>query len=63
MTQTRTGLWSSWAESLPDPTPVLPILPDPHSSFSGQWYDLQGRPVDVPHRRGIYVVNGKKVMK
>ena len=63
MTQTRTGLWSSWAESLPDPTPVLPILPDLHSSFSGQWYDLQGRPVDVPHRRGIYIVNGKKVMK
>ena len=28
-----------------------------------RYFDLQGRPVDVPHRRGIYVVNGKKVMK
>ncbi|MGM9675853.1 MAG: M6 family metalloprotease domain-containing protein [Bacteroidaceae bacterium] len=63
MTQVRTGLWSLWKESLPDPTPVLPVFPDAQPSFSGRWYDLQGRPIDVPRRRGIYIVDGKKVVK
>ena len=27
------------------------------------WYDLGGRSIAAPARRGIYIVNGKKIIK
>ena len=32
-------------------------------SVKGQYYDLQGRPVTTPQRKGIYILNGKKVIR
>lgn len=61
MTSLRTGLWSNWAESLPDPTPVLPILSGAQPSFFNQWHNLQGQKVEHP-QRGIYIRDGKKVL-
>ena len=36
--------------------------PDADQAPAHNVYDLQGRPVDRPQRRGIYVVDGRKVM-
>ena len=33
------------------------------SEGEGVWYDLQGRKVEKPNRKGIYIHNGKKVIK
>ena len=32
-------------------------------SVNGQYYDLLGRPVTTPQRKGIYILNGKKVIR
>ena len=32
-------------------------------SVNGQCYDLLGRPVTTPQRKGIYILNGKKVIR
>ena len=32
-------------------------------SVNSKYYDLQGRPVSTPQRRGIYILNGKKVIR
>jgi arabinan endo-1,5-alpha-L-arabinosidase len=32
-------------------------------SVNGKYYDLQGRPVSTPQRKGIYILNGKKVIR
>ena len=41
----------------------LPLIPsEGEDTPSGEWYDLQGRRVENPTQRGIYIRNGKKVM-
>ena len=39
------------------------LMPEPSSEVDGNenWYDLAGRKT-VPVRKGIYIVNGKKVL-
>ena len=32
-------------------------------SVNGKYYDLLGRPVSTPQRKGIYILNGKKVIR
>ena len=32
-------------------------------SVNSKYYDLQGRPVSTPQRKGIYILNGKKVIR
>jgi len=44
---------------------TVQTTPDPSYLRRGdEWYDLQGRRINgQPTRKGIYVVNGKKVMR
>ena len=32
------------------------------SMLNGQWYDLQGRRMNYPTRKGVYIHNGKKTV-
>ena len=34
-----------------------------HNSAGAQWYDLQGRRIEKPTRKGLYIRNGKVVIK
>lgn len=41
----------------------LPLIPSQgEDNPDGEWYDLQGRRVENPTQRGIYIRDGKKVM-
>jgi hypothetical protein len=53
--------WKPYAGS--DPSGIKEIEKVHCSMFNGQWFDLQGRKVTAPTRKGIYIQNGKKVMK
>ena len=53
--------WKPYAGS--DPSAIKEIEKVQCSMFNGQWFDLQGRKVTAPTRKGIYIQNGKKVMK
>jgi len=63
-----TGLASSgvtaWAyRSGDDPTGIMAIESDPASVINDTpWYDLQGRSVSTPTRKGVYIRDGKKVV-
>ena len=39
----------------------LTPIPSPTGEGSGAWYDMQGRRIDKPARKGVYIRNGKKV--
>lgn len=61
--------YSSWSDEIKVDFPNLPVV-DPDAILSvedqkpitGHCYDLQGRPVAKPDKRGIYVRDGKKVV-
>lgn len=62
-----TGLAKSgvtmWAyRSADDPTGISDVtLSEQLETGHQQWYDLQGRSISAPARRGIYLHNGKKI--
>ena len=29
---------------------------------TGEWYDMQGRRIEKPHKKGLYIRDGKKVV-
>jgi len=37
-------------------------IPSPTGEGSGAWYDMQGRRIDKPARKGVYIRNGKKIV-
>ena len=45
-----------------DETSVKPVLRLVDSDGTSQYYDLQGRRIDTPRRKGIYVNNDRKVV-
>ena len=40
----------------------LTPIPSPTGEGSGAWYDMQGRRIDKPARKGVYIRNGKKIV-
>ena len=60
------GNKSGWSEAvsvtLPEYDPVGVSSVNSVNSTSGRFFDLQGRRVSSTARRGIYVVDGKKVV-
>lgn len=62
---TDDGRFSQWSDimTFSNESAVGGISSDANISPDDAVYDLQGRPVAMPLRRGIYIVNGKKVMK
>ena len=40
----------------------LTPVPSPTGEGSGAWYDMQGRRIDKPARKGVYIHNGKAVV-
>ena len=62
---TDDGRFSQWSDimTFSNESAVGGISSDANISPDDAVYDLQGRLVGMPLRRGIYIVNGKKVMK
>ena len=62
---TDDGRLSQWSDimTFSNESAVRGISSDANFSSDEAVYDLQGRPVVMPLRSGIYIVNGKKVMK
>ena len=62
---TDDGRFSQWSDimTFSNESAVRGISSDASISPDDAVYDLQGRHVGMPLRRGIYIVNGKKVMK
>ncbi len=57
----RIGRWSEMFEVAPSETSIL--LPQDKPSALDSWFDLNGRRISEPTRPGVYIYNGKKVMK
>ena len=45
-----------------DPSAIREIENVQWSMFNDQWFDLQGRKVNAPTRKGLYIQNGNKVI-
>ena len=39
------------------------MVNDPYSIFDDAWYDLRGHRITTPNKKGIYIHNGKKVIR
>ena len=39
------------------------MVNDPYSIFDNAWYDLRGHRITTPNKKGIYIHNGKKVIR
>ena len=52
---------SFWSEVVTVPARGAGVDFIPSVPVTGQWYDLQGRPVAAPSQRGIYIRDGRKV--
>ena len=60
------GNFSDWSEEksiLLDPTAIEDVPAEVTSSSESGWYDLQGRQVALPVRRGLYIHEGRKVVR
>ena len=58
----RYGKWSEKIESAPEGS-AIPLLPQDKPLLMNRWFDLNGRSISEPSRPGIYIYNGKKVVK
>ncbi len=58
----RIGRWSEMFEVAPSDNSI-PLLPQDKPSALGSWFDLSGRRINEPTRPGVYIYNGKKVLK
>ena len=60
-TGTRTSGVSIWGYKYEDmPSGILTV--ENRVGANGPFYDLQGRRVTTPHRKGVYIQNGKKLI-
>lgn len=44
-------------------TNMTPVMMQENRAYDSRLYDLQGRQLSVPTQKGIYIMNGKKVVK
>ena len=56
----RYGKWSEKIESAPEGN-AIPLLP--LDKGLNLWFDLNGRRINEPTRPGIYIHNGKQVLR
>ena len=55
--------YSRWSEEkVMDMRSASPVLAPVATDTDASWYDLQGRRVEAPKQRGIYIRGGKKVL-
>ena len=58
----REGQWGETIEVAPyGNSNSVSLLPQ--EKQKDQWYDLNGRKISVPYRPGIYIHNGRKVLR